>query len=70
MKKYLLCPGHIISRNDGEVHYVAEEQLIRLYGVNSDECVSKKDAKKYKELTLLKLFPRPSGIYRVPKERL
>lgn len=65
MKKYLLCPGYVISNNDGEVHYITEEQLIRLYGVNRNDYVSIKDLKG--STSLISLRPRPSGIYRIPK---
>lgn len=65
MKKYLLCPGYITSWNDGDVHYITEEQLIRLYGVNRNDCVSSKDLKG--STSLIALRPRPSGIYRIPK---
>lgn len=39
MKRYLVCPGHVTSRNDGERHYVGPGALMKLYGVNPRECV-------------------------------
>lgn len=28
---WVLCPGHVKSKNDGQVHYVSEKQLRSLY---------------------------------------
>lgn len=36
--KYVICPGRVRSRTDGQEHYVGPMQLIRLYGVNPREC--------------------------------
>jgi len=37
--KYLLLPGYVTSKTDGEEHYIPASQLIRLYGVSGRECV-------------------------------
>jgi hypothetical protein len=37
--KYLVCPGYIVSREDGHVRYIGYKDLIRLYGVDPDDCV-------------------------------
>ena len=39
MKKYVVCPDFIISRTDGQRHYIGAAQLIRLYNVPAHECV-------------------------------
>jgi len=37
--RYLLCPGDVRSRPDGQVHYVPAMVLARLYGVQLSDCV-------------------------------
>jgi hypothetical protein len=36
--KYLLCPGYVISKTDGQRHFVGEQELARLYGVPMTQC--------------------------------
>lgn len=36
--RYVLCPGMVISRNDGQQHYIGAMALARLYGVDPKEC--------------------------------
>lgn len=31
---YVVCPGWMMSKNDGQQHYVGVQQLMRLYGIN------------------------------------
>ena len=38
-KKYILMPGYITSKNDGDVHFINSHQLIKLYGVKREECI-------------------------------
>lgn len=37
--KYIIVPGYIKSKNDGEIHYISASQLMRLYKVNPLECI-------------------------------
>lgn len=37
--KYLLCPGPVTSKTDGDRHYVTASNLAMLYRVRLDECV-------------------------------
>ena len=39
MIKYAVCPGRVISKTDRQVHYVTAPQLMRLYGLNPEECL-------------------------------
>ena len=39
VKKYALHPGRIISRNDGDEHYIFANELARLYGVDMRQCI-------------------------------
>lgn len=67
MKKYLVIPGNVISKNDGDEHYISANELIRLYGVQRDDCVIADPSmprgyySKYADLILL--VPRYDGDY-------
>lgn len=37
-KKYVLCPDFVVSKNDGEQHFITAHELARLYGVTFGEC--------------------------------
>lgn len=37
--RYLLCPGTVTSRTDGDRHHITADMLARLYRVPMDECV-------------------------------
>ena len=34
---YVLVPGWVISKSDGDQHYIKEDQLAQLYGINFNE---------------------------------
>lgn len=38
--RYVLRPGYVTSRTDGQRHWVGAAQLRRLYGVPAAECVT------------------------------
>lgn len=62
MYKYVIHPGFVISKNDGDRHYVTANQLIRLYGVNPREClVAGRTALPSDDL--IHLHPQYSGNY-------
>ena len=37
-KKYLVIGDYVISKNDGQRHYVSAKELVSLYGVDKREC--------------------------------
>jgi hypothetical protein len=41
MKKplYVIKPGYVYSRNDGDRHYISYSQLVQLYGVPLKYCI-------------------------------
>lgn len=43
VKKYLVCPGFVISKRDGDRHWIDARRLIQLYQVDPEECLIKKD---------------------------
>lgn len=38
MKRYLLCPGHVTSKSDGQTHFIDARRLAMLYGVPMSQC--------------------------------
>lgn len=38
-QRYLLCPGQVRSRRDGDFHFIGASRLAHLYGVRMSECV-------------------------------
>ena len=79
--RYLLCPGPVISRTDGDWHHVGASQLAMLYGVPMAECqvlphsspmnhgsrMALLDRAARGELIALR--PRADGDYRLPEDR-
>lgn len=69
MLKYIVRPGYVFSRSDGDRHYISADKLIELHQVPISECViiaNKKDLYKLKGLKreLINLFPRTDGKYK------
>jgi len=77
MIKYLVIPDWVVSKNDGQLHYINADKLIKLYGVDRKECKILGDNKpdcqsriynrilfdQYKDL--IKLTPRYDGDYKL-----
>lgn len=71
VKKYILYPGPITSRSDGQEHFIHAAQLANLYRVRLSECEVMHDdlsvdETKLKERLwkdLIPLFPRYHGNY-------
>ncbi|MGD8786208.1 MAG: hypothetical protein PVJ60_02195 [Phycisphaerales bacterium] len=66
-KKYIVCPGWIISKNDGDHHYITADMLIRLYGVDRRECIIADEghfARAHDLDHLPRLWPLYDGNYR------
>jgi len=38
VKKYVLHPGYVISKTDGDEHWISASRLADLYGVGIGEC--------------------------------
>jgi hypothetical protein len=74
--RYLLCPGYVKSKYDGDEHYIGAMRLARLYGVDPRKCGIfepswlarslglRLDERRYKDL--IKLVPRYDGDYTLP----
>jgi len=62
-KRYVLHPGWVFSKTDGDKHFIGGPRLARLYGVDIQECVFG-DVPDYKELPGdVHLAPSYSGDY-------
>jgi hypothetical protein len=71
MIKYAVYPGYVISKNDGDEHYIGARQLMRLYGVSQREC--RIFDKHHHHLNsaadgLIALYPRFDGNYTLQQE--
>lgn len=76
--RYLLCPGLVRSRVDGDAHHVGAAQLVALYRVPASDCLvmpaqtpANHDARmalldRVRAGELVGLTPRPDGDYRLP----
>lgn len=62
--KYLLLPGYVTSKNDGQRHFISGSALARLYNVDPRDCVldmGRGELSWYKDLKVLE--PRYDGNY-------
>ena len=65
MKKYLLHPGYVVSKTDGDRHYITSQMLMKLYNVSPKECVIYPPYRPcpYQD-KLIDLYPMASGKYK------
>ena len=67
--KYIIHPGYVISKNDGDRHYIGYHKLIELYNVDPKECIDARSlytrSKSCEDCIDLK--PRYDGNYTLPK---
>lgn len=74
-RKYLVLSGFVVSKNDGQKHYITAPQLIRLYGVNPTECICMTEEAYHRYgfhkpehlRTMILLCARYDGDYSLPK---
>lgn len=71
-QRYVLRPGRVVSRTDGQVHFVGHHQLAMLYGVRLSECLvvnpGEAETPGVHDLPgLIHLWPRYDGQYRHPQ---
>ena len=69
MKKYIVRPGYVMSKYDGDRHYISASQLIHLHGVQISECIIVRGPEDHYKLMginrdLISLFPRADGNYK------
>ena len=82
-RRYLICPGFVRSRTDGQQHFIHARQIAFLYGVRWDECVVLPSGwddpaeERHRECLLARarrgeliaLHPRYDGNYTLPQPR-
>jgi hypothetical protein len=68
--KYVICPDYIISKYDGDCHWISADVLMKLHRLNPQECIvadSRRPATYIgrRELieTLPNFYPRYGGEY-------
>ena len=64
----ILCPGFVISKTDGDRHYISARELARLYCVRLDDCLIDDTANAgIRGIVLedgdIRLYPRIDGNY-------
>jgi len=69
MKKYVLHPGLVRSKFDGDTHFISASQLAHLYGVDIRECITVSSEDKISRDGLdtfgyTHLYPSYHGTYR------
>lgn len=72
MKKYVIHGDHVISRYDGQHHFVSASKLINLYRVDPRECIIYEEGclRGYTPEfidTLIHLYPDHQGVYEKPE---
>lgn len=66
--RYLLCPGYVFSKFDGDRHFISAEKLKDLYGVDWPDCDVLKPGINLNKYKYIYLFPRYDGNYcKMPK---
>ena len=77
-KRYLVLPGRVYSRTDGDDHFISASQLMHLYGVDPRECVigELEPHGDYSRRPLgmrgddmIELRPDYSGRYQIPRSK-
>lgn len=66
-KKYVLTGGYVRSLNDNQLHYVTTEELITLYGVSREQCITFYTEEDLRGLgaELHFLYPDSTGEYKI-----
>lgn len=65
-KRYVIHPGWVVSRRDGDRHFIGYWQLVQLYRVNPAECIHADQTlgmKKKHLQAMTHLHPSVSGNY-------
>lgn len=72
--KYAVMGGEIISKHDGDTHFVNAEELMRLYRIDLKQCVTQNASHPNTMFTdwakstgHVILRPDPEGVYKLPE---
>ena len=68
MKKYIVHEGYVISKIDGDRHFINAQQLMQLHKVSPSECIIVRDGEPdfgaNTNESYIHLFPRYDGNYK------
>lgn len=73
---WVLCPGRVKSKNDGQTHYITEKQLRQLYNLKyldyvlTEEEYATRRGIRPEEVYVIRLHPRYEGDYFEHKKEL
>ncbi len=68
VKKYMLFPGYVYSKNGSQRHFISAEMLISLYRVNPNDCVTYGPSMTQSFVrSRVALIPRYDGNYTLEK---
>lgn len=59
----IICPGWVVSKNDGDRHWIGYWQLIKLYGLDHRNCIHEKYATRRELRENPQFHPRYDGKY-------
>ena len=66
-ERFVLHPGYVTSKNDGQDHWISGDRLAGLHGVNRRDCITvKADSPAYRKeryAHMVHLYPRYDGCY-------
>jgi len=65
-RRYIVHPGFVVSRTDGDQHYIGYSQLIALYKVDPTLCILYKEGEYIPRALDAHLYPKYSGDYSLP----
>ena len=66
--RYIIHPGYVQSKVDGQDHYISAKRLIALYKVNPKQCIlASSDLHGYNPTELIHLYPLYDGNYKTPE---
>jgi hypothetical protein len=79
-RKYVLCPGYVRSKHDGDLHFVGADKLTHLYGISRGECyvlresdglLRDREIERFRRIEgLIWLYPMYNGDYSLPEKTI
>ena len=66
MRRYVVHPGYVRSRSDGDLHYITYMRLINLFKVDPKLCVRFIEELHRPQPLDTHLYPKYSGDYTLP----
>ena len=65
MVRYILHPGYIFSKSDGDRHFIGAEKLANLYGLPLAKCITANSPGYREQDEDIHLKPRYDGDYSI-----